>query len=111
MPYISRTAQNSLFRPVLTPPQSEHGMEQKISLHPPKTMNIAELELKIRRIRQTIFDLPDGEAEQAGQELERLKELLCRAREVEDIAAPRGPYSGMTKRQLTLSGTCEADWF
>lgn len=24
---------------------------------------------------------------------------------------PRGPYSGMTRRELAATGTCEPDWF
>lgn len=68
----------------------------------------AEIETRIRRIRQQIgrTDLTEAEEQKLSEELSA---SLARLREMPDDAA-RGPFSGLTRRELVLSGTCETDW-
>ena len=43
--------------------------------------------------------------------LVKLLEARCKTREKMPDTTPRGPYSGMTRRELAQTGTCEPDWF
>lgn len=67
---------------------------------------IEELERKLRRIRQQIDDKPELEAD-----LIETKALLLKAREETPERERVGPYSGLTRRELSKTGTCETDWF
>jgi hypothetical protein len=71
----------------------------------------AQLEHEIRKIRQTIFDLPENDQDAATEQIGFLKTQLRKALVKEESPAPKGPYSGLTKRELAQSGTCETDWF
>jgi hypothetical protein len=66
-------------------------------------------ETALRRMRQTIFDYPDDRQEQADRVLHYLKARVLRARQ--ERSEPVGPYSGLTRSELSRSGTCESDWF
>jgi hypothetical protein len=69
-------------------------------------------ESALRRMRHSIFDYDDTPKEaQAGRVLQYLKARKMRGINAERPAAPRGPYSGLTQRELRATGTCEADWY
>ena len=63
----------------------------------------------IRQIRNSplLFDSDDD------HKIHRIlgKAQAIRAKRRVDPPQARGPYSGMTKRELAMSGTCEPDWF
>jgi hypothetical protein len=65
----------------------------------------------LRRIRSKIFDYPEHREAQASRVLHYLKARHLRDRAAERACAPTGPYSGLTRRELSATGTCEADWF
>jgi hypothetical protein len=65
----------------------------------------------LRRIRSMIFDYPDNVEQKASRVLHYLKDRHLRDRRAEKAFAPTGPYSGLTRRELAATGTCEADWF
>ena len=71
-----------------------------------------QIETEIRRLRQRIGadDCSDSEAARLGSQIEGLKQELFAARDAEASAVMRGPFSGLTKRELAMSGTCETDW-
>ena len=69
-------------------------------------------EAALRRMRQRIWDFDGTPREaQARRVLLYLKKRAIRNIERDRDNAPRGPYSGLTKRELRLSRTCEPDWF
>ena len=63
----------------------------------------------IRQIRSSplLFDSEDS------HKIHRIlrKAIKMRRNERELISESRGFYSGMTKRELAATGTCEPDWF
>lgn len=61
------------------------------------------------RMRRRIFDYDDTPKEaQASRVLEYLKRRKMRSSGTpEDL----GPYSGLTRRELRATGTCETDWY
>ena len=61
----------------------------------------------LRQIRQRIFNYPDHKEEQADRVLAYLKMRSLR----DQCPVPVGPYSGLTRRELAMTGTCETDWF
>jgi hypothetical protein len=65
----------------------------------------------VLRLRQRIFDYPPELDEKAGRVLE--KAVARKIRQQKAIAPPerRGPYSGLTRRELAQTRTCEPDWF
>jgi len=65
-------------------------------------------EQALRRIRSRIFDYPESQAEQAMRVLAYLKIREIRQRE---CIEPVGPYSGMTRGELSKTRTCETDWY
>lgn len=65
----------------------------------------------LRRMRSIIFDYPEHQEAQASRVLHILKARHLRDRRDERAHAPTGPYSGLTRRELAATGTCEADWF
>lgn len=65
----------------------------------------------LRRIRSKIFDYPEHLETKADRVLRYLKSRYLRDRKAERLAQPTGPYSGLTRRELAASGTCETDWF
>jgi len=65
----------------------------------------------LRRIRTKIFDYSKHREAQASRVLHYLKARMMRDRAAERACAPTGPYSGLTRRELAASGTCEAHWF
>ena len=69
-------------------------------------------EAALRRMRQKIWDF-DGTPREAQAErvLQYLKKRVIRTRKQLEQNAPRGPYSGLTKRELAMTRTCETDWF
>ena len=64
----------------------------------------------LRRIRAKIFDYPEDREKQASRVLHYLKARHLRDRAAERLCAPTGPYSGLTRRELAATGTCETDW-
>lgn len=69
-------------------------------------------EMALRRMRQRIWDYDGADQEaKAGRVLQYLKRRVLRDREQAGDNAPRGPHSGLTRRELALTGTCETDWF
>jgi len=66
----------------------------------------------LRRMRQRIWDYDGTDQEaKAGRVLRYLKKRALRELERTRENAPRGPYSGLTRRELTMTRTCETDWF
>lgn len=70
---------------------------------------VAQCERLVRRLRNDprLWDEDDRVHALLGRALKRQR----RARERVAVPEPRGPYSGMTPRELAASGTCEPDWF
>lgn len=69
-------------------------------------------EAALRRMRQRIWDFDGTPREaQARRVLLYLKKRAIRNIERDRDNAPRGPYSGLTKRELRLTRTCETDWY
>lgn len=68
-------------------------------------------ERALRRLRGIIFDYPEHREAQASNVLHYLKARHLRDRKAEREMAATGPYSGLTRRELTATGTCETDWF
>jgi len=62
----------------------------------------------LRRMRQRIFDYPAALEAKADRVLAAVK---ARALKHPAQAAPRGPFSGLTRAELTASRTCETDWY
>ena len=67
-------------------------------------------EITLRRMRNKIFDYTEEKAEQADKVLSYLKKRFIRERDRLPSRDSFGLYSGLTKRELRLSGTCETDW-
>ena len=70
----------------------------------------------LRRMRQRIFDYDDTpKEEQAARVLAYLKARVLRQRSLErriqEATEPKGPYSGLSRRELAGTGTREPDWF
>ena len=61
----------------------------------------------LRRMRQRIFDYPQSMERQADRVLHYLKRRSLRGKS----SPPVGPYSGLTRNELHMTGTCETDWF
>lgn len=69
-------------------------------------------EFALRRMRSKIFDYDDTPKEvQAERVLHYLKARVLRGRRIERQHEPVGPYSGLTRRELRATGTCEPDWY
>lgn len=66
----------------------------------------------LHRMRCRIFDYDDTPKEtQAGRVLLYLKARKVRGIRQERQAEPVGPYSGLTRREMHMTGTCETDWY
>jgi hypothetical protein len=65
----------------------------------------------LRRIRQKIFDYPEHKEAQANRVLGHLKTRKLRDIHVERANETKGPFSGLTRRELVASRTSETDWF
>jgi len=64
------------------------------------------------RMRRRIFDYDDTPKEgQAERVLLYLKARKIRGIKIERRDEPVGPYSGLTRRELRATGTCETDWY
>jgi uncharacterized protein (DUF2461 family) len=68
-------------------------------------------EKTLRQLRRAIFDYPPEIEAKADRVLLKLKARVLKQRENAIKNAPRGPYSGLTRRELVASGTCEPDWY
>ena len=66
-------------------------------------------ERALQQIRHQIFEYPEDRAEQAMRVLAYLKMRMLRERQAQPVSI--GLYSGLTKRELRRTGTCETDWF
>lgn len=68
----------------------------------------------LQRLRQRIFDYDDTPKEaQAERVLGYLKARKMRD-DIDEAVPPAyrvGPYSGLTRRELRKTGTCETDWY
>ena len=64
----------------------------------------------VRKIRQRIFDY-DGTAKEdkAGRVLEKAKKRMLKNLVFGDCK--KGRYSGLTRKELNRTGTCETDWY
>jgi hypothetical protein len=65
----------------------------------------------LRIIRGLIFSYPEHKEEQAGRVLSYLKARKLRDTATERANAPKGPFSGLTARELRQTRTTEPDWF
>lgn len=65
----------------------------------------------LRRMRSKIFGYPENLEAKASRVLHYLKDRHLRDRKAEREMAATGPYSGLTRRELSATGTCETDWF
>lgn len=61
----------------------------------------------LRRLRQRIFEYPASLEAKADRVLGAVKVRAMLA----ISPAPRGPFSGLTRAELTASQTCEPDWY
>ena len=64
--------------------------------------------MALRMMRQRIFDFPPEQEERADRVLAYLKARVLRQSR---RRGPVGPYSGLTRHELRMTGTCEPDWF
>jgi hypothetical protein len=69
---------------------------------------IQEIEKAIRSFRQRCFDMSESEYEQEAEKVDEWKKELS---DLRNGVATKGPFSGLTKKELSMSGTCESDWF
>ena len=75
------------------------------------TDTVAELERKLRRLRQEIFTYEGtSEEDEKMAELAAAKAQLMKLRQ-SGGGGDRGPYSGLTRGELSRSGTSETDWY
>ena len=65
-------------------------------------------EQALQQIRTKIFTYPEEKAEQAMNVLHYLKARHMRQRE---SVAQQGPYSGLSRAELSKTRTCETDWY
>jgi hypothetical protein len=72
-------------------------------------MSTSEIESEIRRLRGVMFSLSESDQELAGESIDRLKARLIESRKRD--TETRGQFSGLTRKELAASGTCEADWY
>jgi len=61
----------------------------------------------LRRIRQNVFSYPQSKDNQLTVVIEYLKLRVARNKP----SPTTGKYSGLTARELSLTGTCETDWY
>lgn len=62
----------------------------------------------LRRMRQRIFSYPSDKEAKAERVIGAVK---CKVMAQPQPPPVRGPFSGLTRRELNASGTCETDWF
>lgn len=74
-------------------------------------MPVSTSEKALRRMRHKIFDYPPEQEARADRVLAYLKTRVMRQRRDARLNAPVGPYSGLTRRELAMTGTCETDWY
>jgi hypothetical protein len=74
-----------------------------------RRQRIKEYDRLIRRLRNDprLWDDDDRVYHILGKALERRAELRKHTPNLKVV----GPYSGLTRRELQQSGTCETDWF
>lgn len=65
-------------------------------------------EMALRRLRAKIFDYSEDKEDQSARVLQYLKRRVARTQR---RCLSVGPYSGLTRRELAQSRTCETDWF
>lgn len=68
---------------------------------------VERYERLLRRLRNDprLWDEDNRVYDLIGKVKERLRK--ARSQQVHQV----GPYSGLTRNELRMSGTCEADWF
>lgn len=73
------------------------------------TTRIQQYDRLIRRLRNDprLWDDDDRVYNILGKALERRKKLRQQNPDKKSV----GPYSGLTRRELQASGTCETDWY
>ena len=76
-----------------------------------ESSELSAIEKEIRSLRQNMFNLTDAEQDVAGQRIQQLKKKLIHLRSDYGNSEQRGPYSGLTRGELSKSGTSEPDWF
>lgn len=68
-------------------------------------------EFALHRMRTRLFDYDETPKEaQATRVLLYLKARVIRQRRLDRLMAACGPYSGLSRRELAATGTCETDW-
>jgi hypothetical protein len=74
-----------------------------------KLPRLQRLETIIRRIRNSeqLWEENDIYHKRLGKLLEAARNERAKLPDT----TPRGPYSGMTRRELAMTGTCEPDWY
>ena len=76
---------------------------------PPSPINLYDWRIRRLRHNPLLFDSDEDHKIHRilGKALARRRKL----REKYEPPAAKGQYSGMTKRELAATGTCETDWF
>lgn len=74
-----------------------------------KLPRLQRIERLIRRLRNSPKLWEDNDI--YTQRIWKLHKALSKEYAVQLDKTPRGPYSGLTRRELAQSGTCETDWF
>jgi hypothetical protein len=75
------------------------------------TENLPELEVRLRQLRQRVFDHDEGtpEYDAIQSEIGEVKAELLKSRT--SGGGARGPFSGLSRGELAASGTSEPDWY
>lgn len=75
--------------------------------------NMQKAEFRLHRMRSRIWDLPAAKEEQGARVLSYLKKRFLRVKAQVENMTPTivGKYSGLTRKELARTGTCETDWF
>lgn len=72
-------------------------------------MDIKTLESQMRQLRRQAMevDYPSPELDAIHAQMQIIQS------QIKDLKAaqPVGPFSGLTRRELAATGTCETDWF
>ncbi len=74
-----------------------------------KRTRAGELECTMRIVERITGNLEGDKWEQAVRIRGKIRQLLNRLNP--EPEPKRGPYSGLTRRELALTQTCEPDWF
>jgi hypothetical protein len=74
-------------------------------------MSLQTAQKALRDMRRKIFDYPDDKEKQADRVLSYLKVRMLRELDKVKPQERTGKWSGLTRGELSRTGTCETDWF